>query len=145
VGRGDKKKYGRIAHSLGVAEAVTFAGTQHKGLERLYRAADLFALFSAFDTFGMVVLEAMAAGLPVIVSPNVGAKDLVEEGVNGFVLPDFRDADAAADRMLRLLDAERREAMGLAAQRVAGEHTWERLAEKMESLYLESLSGKGAA
>lgn len=145
VGRGDKKKYGRIAHSLGVAEAVTFAGTQHKGLERLYRAADLFALFSAFDTFGMVVLEAMAAGLPVIVSPNVGAKDLVEEGVNGFVLPDFRDADAAADRMLRLLDAERREAMGLAAQRVAGEHTWERLAEKMENLYLESLSGKGAA
>lgn len=139
VGRGDERKYGKIAESLGVAEAVAFAGTQHTGLERFYRAADAFVLFSAFDTFGMVVLEAMAAGLPVIVSPNVGAKDLVEEGVNGFILPDFHDADAAADRMVQLLDAGRRGAMGAAAQLEASEHTWERLAKRMEQLYQERL------
>ncbi len=143
VGRGDAKKYGKIAETAGVAGAVTFAGTQHAGLERYYRAADAFVLFSAFDTFGMVVLEAMAAGLPVIVSPNVGAKDLVDEGVNGFVLPDFRDADAAADRIIGLLDSGRRESMGVAAQSKAGEQTWERLAEKMAGLYLNVLSQKG--
>lgn len=143
VGRGDERKYSKIAEVAGIAGAVTFVGTQHAGLERFYRAADAFALFSAFDTFGMVVLEAMAAGLPVIVSPNVGAKDLVEEGINGFVLPDFRDADAAANRMIELLDTDRRKAMGAAAQARAGEQTWERLAEKMESLYRDFLAHKG--
>lgn len=139
VGRGDEKKYGKIAQSFGVAGDVIFAGTQHAGLERFYRAADVFTLFSAFDTFGMVVLEAMAAGLPVIVSPNVGAKDLVYEGVNGFILPDFRDVDAASDKMIQLLDIERRNAMGAEAQHVAGEHTWERLTEKMAAIYQSSL------
>lgn len=144
VGRGNTRKYGKIAESLGVGRDVIFAGTQHGGLERFYRAADAFALFSAFDTFGMVVLEAMAAGLPVIVSPNVGAKDLVAQGVNGFVLPDFRDADAAAGRMIELLDIDRRNAMGAAAQAKAGEQTWERLAEHMESLYEGILSKEDA-
>jgi UDP-glucose:(heptosyl)LPS alpha-1,3-glucosyltransferase len=137
VGRGDEMKYGKIAGSLGITDAVIFAGKQHAGLERYYRAADVFVLFSAFDTFGMVVLEAMAAGLPVIVSPNVGAKDLVEEGINGYVLPDFRDAETAADRITRLLEPEQRKAMGEAAQAQAGEQTWERLMQKIESLYLE--------
>ena len=115
VGRGDEGKYGKLAQSLGIAEAVTFAGTQVDGLERYYRAADIFIMLSAFDTFGMVVLEAMAAGLPVIVSPNVGAKDLVEEGINGFILPTPQDADAAADRIVRLSDASNGNAMGAAA------------------------------
>jgi UDP-glucose:(heptosyl)LPS alpha-1,3-glucosyltransferase len=144
VGRGDEKKYGKIAKSLGVADSVIFAGIQHAGLERIYRAADVFTLFSAFDTFGMVVLEAMAAGLPVIVSPNVGAKDLVEEGVNGFVLPDFSDEDIAADRMALLLNVERRKAMGAAAQLKAGTHTWERLADEITKVYKITLAGKAS-
>lgn len=143
VGRGDQRKYSKIAEVAGIAGAVTFVGTQHAGLERFYRAADAFALFSAFDTFGMVVLEAMAAGLPVIVSPNVGAKDLVEEGINGFVLPDFRDAETAANRVVQLLDAYRRKAMGAAAQAKAVEQTWERLAGKIEALYQDFFANKG--
>lgn len=142
VGRGDERKYAKIAESLGIADAVIFAGTQHAGLEKFYRAADVFTLFSAFDTFGMVVLEAMAACLPVIVSPNVGAKDLVAEGVNGFVLSHFRDVDAAADRIIQLLDVDRQKTMGEAAQREASEHTWERLTERMEKLYQKILSNK---
>jgi UDP-glucose:(heptosyl)LPS alpha-1,3-glucosyltransferase len=140
VGRGNEQKYGKMAESLGIGGAVVFAGTQTQGLERYYRAADAFVLFSAFDTFGMVVLEAMAAGLPVIVSPNVGAKDLVDEGINGFVLPHFLDADAAAERIVRLMDVKRREEMGAAAQSKAAGQTWERLAEKMQSLYREVLA-----
>lgn len=142
VGRGNENKYLKIAQSLGIAEAVTFAGTQVDGLERYYRAADIFIMLSKFDTFGMVVLEAMASGLPVIVSPNVGAKDLVEEGINGFILPAHQDADAAADCIVRLTDTEQREAMGTAAARTAIMHDWERLAEKMEQLYQGMLSEK---
>lgn len=145
VGRGNESKYRKLAQSLGIAEAVTFAGTQVDGLERYYRAADIFIMLSKFDTFGMVVLEAMAAGLPVIVSPNVGAKDLVEEGVNGFVLPAPQDAAAAAERIARLSDAERRNAMGAVAAQTAAMHDWERLAEKMDHLYQEVLSRKTGA
>ena len=135
VGRGDEGKYHKMARSLGIPEAVTFAGTQTEGLERYYRAADIFIMLSKFDTFGMVVLEAMAAGLPVIVSPNVGAKDLVEEGGNGFILPVPQDADAAAERIVLLSDAKRREAMGAAAAQTAAMHDWERLAEKIGKIY----------
>ena len=135
VGRGDENKYRKIAQSLGIADAVIFAGTQVDGLERYYRAADIFIMLSRFDTFGMVVLEAMAAGLPVIVSPNVGAKDLVEEGVNGFVLPAPHNADAAAERIVRLSDGARREEMGAAAAQTAAMHDWERLAEKIGRMY----------
>jgi UDP-glucose:(heptosyl)LPS alpha-1,3-glucosyltransferase len=142
VGRGDESKYRKMAQSLGIAEAVIFAGTQVVGLERYYRAADIFIMLSKFDTFGMVVLEAMAAGLPTIVSPNVGAKDLVEEGINGFVLPEHQDADAAADRIVRLSDTAQRETMGTAAAQTAAMHDWEKLAEKMERLYFETLSEK---
>jgi len=135
VGRGNERKYRRFAESLGVADAVIFAGTQTRGLERYYRAADMFALLSRYDTFGMVVLEAMAAGLPVIVSSNVGAKDLVEENGNGFVLADGRDSDAAASRMLQLLENGRRESMSRAALRTATVHDWDRLAEAIGRIY----------
>jgi UDP-glucose:(heptosyl)LPS alpha-1,3-glucosyltransferase len=135
VGRGDEGKYRKMARSLGIAEAVTFAGTQVEGLERYYRAADIFIMLSAFDTFGMVVLEAMAAGLPVIVSPNVGAKDLVQEGINGFILPFPQDAEAGVDRIVRLSGSEQRETMGAAAAQTASMHDWERLAENMAKIY----------
>ncbi len=137
VGRGDEDKYRKMAQSLGVAEAVVFAGTQVEELERYYRAADIFIMLSKFDTFGMVVLEAMAAGLPAIVSTNVGAKDLVEEGVNGFIMSAPQDASAAAERIVRLSDTARREAMGIAAAQTASAHDWERLEANMEHLYLD--------
>jgi UDP-glucose:(heptosyl)LPS alpha-1,3-glucosyltransferase len=131
-----------MAQSLGIVDAVSFAGTQVKGLERYYRAADVFIMLSKFDTFGMVVLEAMAAGLPVIVSPNVGAKDIVEDGVSGYILPRHDDADFAADHIVQLTNDERRREMGAAAAWAGAAHDWERLAEKMERLYQEMLTEK---
>jgi len=145
VGRGNESKYRKMAQSLGILEAVIFAGTQVEGLERYYRAADIFIMLSKFDTFGMVVLEAMAAGLPVIISPNVGAKDLVEEDINGFTLPAPQDADTAAKCIVRLTDTEYRKAMGKAAEKAAAMHDWEKLAENMENLYKHILSSKDAA
>lgn len=142
VGRGDENKFSKFAQTLGIGNAVTFTGMQLGCLERYYRAADMFIMLSKFDTFGMVVLEAMAASLPVIVSPNVGAKDLVEEGINGFVLPALQDVDAAANRIIQLVDAEQRHVMGAVAAQTASLHDWERLAEKMKLYYQETLSRK---
>jgi UDP-glucose:(heptosyl)LPS alpha-1,3-glucosyltransferase len=144
VGKGDSAEYRSLATSLGVGDAVIFAGPQ-EGVEEFYLASDLFVMLSEFDTFGMVVLEAMAARLPVVLSANVGAKDLVEEGVNGFVLPDGRDADAAAGKILLLLDENRRAAMGEAGFRTASTHSWERLADEVGKVYGETIEERGPA
>jgi len=144
VGKGDSAEYRSLATSLGIGDAVIFAGPQ-EGVEEFYLASDLFVMLSKFDTFGMVVLEAMAARLPVVLSANVGAKDLVEEGANGFVLPDGRDADAAAGKILLLLDENRRAAMGEAGFRTASTCSWERLAEEVGKVYGESIAEKERA
>jgi UDP-glucose:(heptosyl)LPS alpha-1,3-glucosyltransferase len=122
-----------------------FAGAHAEGVETFYLASDLFMMLSAFDTFGMVVLEAMASRLPVIVSANVGAKDLVEEGVNGFVLPDRLDADAAAGKIVLMLDATRSVAMGEAGRRTASLHGWNLLAEEVAGVYESCLARKSGA
>lgn len=145
VGRGDEEKYNKMAAKFGVEGAVTFAGVRSEGLERYYRASDLFAMPSKYDTFGMVVLEAMASGIPVLISDNVGAKDLVEDGVNGFVLANGDGPEAAAARITALLDEKRRSSMGEAAQRTAFRNDWAELAENMKALYWEVLSRKGLA
>ncbi len=142
VGKGNEGRYRSLAASLGVGDAVIFAGPKAEGVEAFYRASDFLMMLSRFDTFGMVVLEAMASRLPVIVSANVGAKDIVEEGVNGYVLPDGRDADAAAARIVLLLDGERRAAMGEAGQRTAERHTWERLSKDVADVYESCLARK---
>jgi UDP-glucose:(heptosyl)LPS alpha-1,3-glucosyltransferase len=145
VGRGNEGKYRFLASSLGIADSVAFAGTHAEGVEAFYLASDLFMMLSAFDTFGMVVLEAMASRLPVIVSSKVGAKDLVEEGVNGFVLPDRMDADAAAEKIVLLLDASLRAAMGEAGRRTASLHGWDRLAKEVAEVYESCLVRKSPA
>ncbi|MDO8738393.1 glycosyltransferase family 4 protein [Candidatus Deferrimicrobium sp.] len=145
VGKGNVGKYRSLASSLGIGGDVIFSGPVEKGVEEYYLASDLFMMLSAFDTFGMVVLEAMASRLPVIVSANVGAKDLVDEGLNGFVLPDSPDADAASGKILLLLDANRRVAMGEAGFRTASTHTWERLAGEVGKVYEEAIAERGPA
>jgi glycosyltransferase involved in cell wall biosynthesis len=73
--------------------------------------------------------------LPVIVSENVGAKDVVENGVNGFVV-----SDAAAAAVTELADTNRRETMGAAAAQTAARHDWAELARGMDAIYQEILA-----
>ena len=75
----------------------------------------VFVLPSIEDGFGMVLVEALACGCPVIGTTHTGLPDLVEEGREGFVVP-IRDSLALADRMERLCqDPSRRQRMGAAA------------------------------
>jgi glycosyltransferase involved in cell wall biosynthesis len=72
-------------------------------LIKRYHQASVFVLASLADGFGMVVTQAMACGLPVIVSENVGAADLIQDGVNGFVVP-IRSPEIIADKLRFLKD-----------------------------------------
>jgi UDP-glucose:(heptosyl)LPS alpha-1,3-glucosyltransferase len=96
-------------------------------------------MLSKFDTFGMVVLEAMAAGLPVIISDKVGAKDLVEDGTNGFIISDTTDADYIAAKISQLFDETIRRKMGEEARITAQQNTWDRVVEQYKNIYAEIL------
>ena len=138
IGRGDQKAYGRLARELGLGDAVVFAGAvAREKLPEFYLAGDLYAMLSRFDTFGMVVLEAMAAGLPVLISGSVGARDIVREGENGFVVENPTDPEAIAERIETMLNGDARERMGREALKTAGENSWDMAVARVLTVYEE--------
>jgi UDP-glucose:(heptosyl)LPS alpha-1,3-glucosyltransferase len=134
VGKGDENRFKRLARDMGILRQVKFAGVTRE-VEKYYMAADIFAMPSRFDTFGLVVLEAMAAGLPVIISKNVGARDLVKQGHNGFVLSEDPSTFEIAASLSSLLEPERRKLMGENGRRVAHLHSWDKTADRVADLY----------
>jgi glycosyltransferase involved in cell wall biosynthesis len=127
------------------------SGVEHVGrldgeaLAAEFQSADIFALPSIQDGFAMATVEAMAAGLPVIVSANAGSSEVVEEGVSGFIVP-AGDIDALVDRLeLLASDASLRKRMGAAARGAAAERTWQRYGKELEdTVYRPLLKGHGA-
>jgi len=91
------------ARRLGLGPRVAFLGSlPHEDVIRCMRAADVFVLPSLVESFGIVLLEAMSCGLPVVASRVMGIPYLVEDGVNGFLVPPT-DEEALADRITALL------------------------------------------
>jgi UDP-glucose:(heptosyl)LPS alpha-1,3-glucosyltransferase len=135
VGKGATTPYQTLARRLGIADRVIFAGVTRQ-VEKYYLASDLFAMPSRFDTFGMAVLEAMAAGLPVIITEKVGAKDLVTDGVQGFVLGEEPSPSDFGGKISSLLINDNRLKMGEMAHKKALAHDWDRVADQMEDIYL---------
>ncbi|MFO8090585.1 MAG: glycosyltransferase family 4 protein [Desulfatiglandaceae bacterium] len=141
AGRGDLKRYKARAEELGVSERVRFAGVV-EDMVACYASADVFFMPSRFDTFGLVVLEAMAAGLPVIITDRTGAKDIVTSGREGFVLPVGAPASEFAECIGSLMDRERREQMGNFSRIAAAAHSWEGMASRVADVY-QSVNGRG--
>ena len=137
VGKGKETAYGSMAREYGVADRVIFAGVTRE-VEKYYAAGDIFAMPSVYDTFGMAVLEAMAAGLPVIISQTVGARDLVNDGVEGFVLGDPPNAVELSGKIDFLSNEKNRLKMGACAREQALKHSWDRVADRMAALYLRN-------
>ena len=136
VGKGNQRKYEEEAKQAGVSDHVTFTGVvSREDLDNIYATGDLYAMLSKFDTFGMVVLEAMAKGLPVVISGNVGARDLIREGVNGFVIENTRDAESVARVLYHALREDVLAPMSAAARQTALEYTWERSARQVADIY----------
>lgn len=105
---------------------------QHE-LVALYNSASVFVLPSIQDGFGMAAAEAMACGVPVIVSENVGLP--IEDGQQGFVVP-IRDPDAIREKLLYLYENETtRQAMGERAQAHARQFSWHNYQKRLLDLY----------
>jgi len=122
----------RLASSRGIASRVHFAGAQ-ENVGPWYGAADAFALASLYDPFPNAALEAMACGLPVITTPQCGTAELIDEGVNGYVV-DALAVDELADRLARLEVPAARE-MGRLARERAERFSLRAMAERLLALY----------
>jgi glycosyltransferase involved in cell wall biosynthesis len=106
-------------------------------LAEAYASSDLFVFPSATDTFGLVVLEAFASGLPAVVCDRGGPPEIVRDGETGLVVP-AGDSRAFAAATKRLLDASAlAHSMGLAARRAAEATSWVSAAYRLEDIYCE--------
>jgi glycosyltransferase involved in cell wall biosynthesis len=134
----------RLAAQAGVSGRIAYLGPVH-GADKaaLLHGADLLALPSYSENFGNVVLEAMAAALPVVVTPEVGLAGAVRESGAGRVSEGDPATLAAALRALLGDDAARREMGRRGAQAAARSYGWDTVAARMEILYGEVLSGAG--
>jgi UDP-glucose:(heptosyl)LPS alpha-1,3-glucosyltransferase len=110
VGRGATGPYRRVAISMGVELQVIFAG-QTDDTASWYRAADFLVLPTKHDPCSLVVLEALAMGLPVISTRLNGATEIMTNGVDGFILDDPTNLPALASAMKQLTDPRRRSVM----------------------------------
>ena len=126
----------RLISDLGLQDSVLLPGfKQYPDLPAYYGLANAFILPSVSETWGLVVNEAMASGLPVLVSNRCGcAPDLVQEGVNGWTF-DPCNTDQLADLMLRLSQApkQRLEEMGAASRRIIQDWGVERFATGLKA------------
>jgi UDP-glucose:(heptosyl)LPS alpha-1,3-glucosyltransferase len=113
VGKEDAGGYRTLARDQGVADQVIFAGKTDDPFS-FYRAADFFVLPTRHDPCSLVVLEALAMGLPVISTIFNGACEIMTPGQHGDVLADPADINALAGAMKHLLDPQARQAMSAA-------------------------------
>jgi len=134
AGKGNKKKYQTLAHGLGIYDQVIFAGMTRE-MEKYYLASDIFVMPSRYDTFGLAVLEAMSAGLPVIISKKVGAGDLVQAGKTGYVLPENCEPADMTAPLIALMEKKKRIEMGEQGKLVALKYSWDRTAEEVANHY----------
>ncbi len=116
--------------------SVHFAGyLQGEELSQAYASADIFTFPSALETFGLVVVEAMAAGLPVVSSRVGGIPDVVEEGVTGFTF-DAGDTDGLIAGVQQILAVPGRlETMGQQARAFAETQSWDAMMDEVIAHY----------
>jgi glycosyltransferase involved in cell wall biosynthesis len=133
------------ARRLGLGEAIRFEGAvPHQRMGELYAAADLFCLPSLYEGFPLAILEAMAAGLPVVATRVAGNPEAVEDGVHGRLV-EAEDVAGLAAALLELIgDDEGRRRMGRQARRrVEEEFSIERIGAAYRALW-DGLAGPGA-
>jgi glycosyltransferase involved in cell wall biosynthesis len=134
VGTVQGSPYPQMAADLGLTSRVHFLDFR-KDIARIMRASDVFVFPSRYEPFGMVVIEAMACGIPVITARSTGAAEAVTPE-SGAVMADSEDADGIAEALNTIAaDPARAHAMGGAARAVAEGYGWEGIAAQYLRLY----------
>jgi len=147
VGRGSlQADTESLAAALDLESAVRFLGVR-RDVPEILSAADGYLMSSAWEGMPMVLLEAAAAGLPIVTTAVGGNLEVVGDGESGFLVPP-RDADALGEAMLRLMGlsyADRRAMGERGRERVRSRYGLGRVVERWMELYRELLARKGLA
>jgi D-inositol-3-phosphate glycosyltransferase len=137
---GEERRVRSLVHELGLDEQVLFVGSRPQAqLPLLYSAADVVAVPSHYESFGLVALEAQACGTPVVASRVGGLTYTVQDGVSGKLVP-FDDPAGFARVIEQLVLHEGlREEMGAHAINNARAYAWPHIANRMQHLYASML------
>jgi D-inositol-3-phosphate glycosyltransferase len=127
-----------LCDELTVGKMVAFLGKQDQGtLPYYYSAAEVVVMPSYYESFGLVALESMACGTPVIASQIGGLAFLVQDGVTGFTVP-TEDPTALCEKLSSLIgDDNLRQRMGRAAAKYAKNYDWKKIAGRILGIYEE--------
>ncbi|WP_066424513.1 glycosyltransferase family 4 protein [Anabaena sp. 4-3] len=139
VGNPEGSPFPELAASLGLSDRVHFVGYR-RDIADIMRTVDLFVFPSRYEACTLVLLEALASGLPVITATATGGAELVTPEC-GVVLPDSDDTDALATALLSMVsDRQRRQQMSQAARTLAEKYSWQTMAQTYMDLFEEFIS-----
>jgi UDP-glucose:(heptosyl)LPS alpha-1,3-glucosyltransferase len=144
AGSPDTAAFERLARRLNIADRVRFIG-YCADMRNGYFAADFFVHPTFYDPCSLVVLEALACGLPVITTRYNGAAEVMRPPREGYVLDDPHNLDQLAGALKQLLDPARRAACAQAARRTAAQWTFEHHYRQMLAVFAEAAARKHAA
>jgi phosphatidylinositol alpha-mannosyltransferase len=132
----------RLAKKLGIADRIEWLGLIHDDLPRRYREATLLAAPCTLASFGVILVEALASGTPIVCADNVGFRQVIRDGAPGRFVP-MRDPAALAVAIGDVLDdAVLRGDWTARGRRIATErYDWPRVARRVEALYREVAAG----
>ncbi|HQP09189.1 MAG TPA: glycosyltransferase [Anaerolineaceae bacterium] len=130
-----------LVKTLGLGDLVLFLGKRSQDtLPYYYSAADVLVMPSHYESFGMVALEAMACGTPVIATQVGGLAFLVKDGESGFVVPDG-DPIAMGEKLAQLIcQDDLRNRLGDQAHSYAQQYAWEKITQQIITVYRELTS-----
>lgn len=145
VGSGDfRPELEKMIEREGLEERVVFAGrVSNEELPNYYAAADVFVLpsVSRLEAFGIVALEAMASGVPVVISDIPGVREVIVEGDHGLLAEPMNSRDIAGKVRVLLENPDLAERMGKKGRkRVEKKFTWDRVAKDIEEIYRSLLT-----
>lgn len=139
-----KEMLAEKARQYGIQENMVFAGIRHE-MPDIYPLMDISVLSSLAEGFSITVLESMASGVPVVVTDVGGNREIVVDGLTGYIVPPGEPGPLAESILSLLRDPAKRRAMGEAARErvVSRGFTLERFIENIEMLYAKCLKAKG--
>jgi glycosyltransferase involved in cell wall biosynthesis len=136
VGSGEKEKSLRLqAERLGLMKNVEFLGfLPDSEMQKQYSEASIFVSPSRYEGFGIVLLEALASGLPLVTTKTGISSKVVQDGKNGFLV-DYENMGEAIVRLLK--DKDLRKRMGIRSREIATNYSWSSAAKRMIAIYEE--------
>jgi D-inositol-3-phosphate glycosyltransferase len=135
-----------LCQTLGLEDVVLFLGKRAQdSLPYYYSAAEMVVMPSHYESFGMVALEAMACGTPVVASQVGGLAFLVQDGITGYQVPDG-DPEALCARLSQLVESPQlRQQMGENAAVYARDYSWQKITPRIVDLYQDVMWERKAA